>query len=418
MFVFTPDACTDPHNVIFSGIQRSPALTAIPSRANPVPACQALVCTLASLMGNNGGMTNSASAPPPSERTLRRWRKNLAEERAEHAVYRYLASRRSGEEREILLALAEAEKRHELHWLNLLGDHVGPPQSPSWRTRLLAFLARHFGFVFALALMQYSENRLGYQSERDATSQMAADEAVHGEVIRALAARGRASLSGTFRAAIFGANDGLVSNLALVAGMGATGVSATVVLLTGISGLLAGALSMAAGEYVSVRSQRELLEAAQPAPGADAALGDLDMEANELELVYRARGMDPEQAQIKAQQILGMIAQRKTVRLAEGVKDASYREVGTAWRAATSSFIFFASGAIIPVIPYIFGMSGVGAMALAAALVGLALIFTGAIVGVLSGTSPAPRAARQLAIGYGAAAITIGLGALFGTTLT
>ena len=88
---------------------------------------------------------------------------------------------------------------------------------------------------------------------------MAADERIHGEVLRGLAARGRVRLSGTFRAAVFGANDGLVSNLALVLGIGATGVDVRTILFTGLAGLLAGALSMGAGEYVSVRSQRELL---------------------------------------------------------------------------------------------------------------------------------------------------------------
>jgi hypothetical protein len=95
---------------------------------------------------------------------------------------------------------------------------------------------------------------------------MAADERIHGEVVRGLAARGRTRAAGSFRAAVFGANDGLVSNLALVLGIGATGVPAVTVLFTGIAGLLAGALSMGAGEYVSVRSQRELLEASRPDP--------------------------------------------------------------------------------------------------------------------------------------------------------
>src|SRR5690606_28785313 len=119
----------------------------------------------------------------------------------------------------------------------------------------------------------------------------AADEQIHEEVIRGLAARGRARLSGTFRAAVFGANDGLVSNLALVMGIGATGVSTPIILATGVAGLLAGALSMAAGEYVSVRSQRELLEASNPNPAADSVVPDLDVDANELALVYRARGL-------------------------------------------------------------------------------------------------------------------------------
>ena len=116
---------------------------------------------------------------------------------------------------------------------------------------------------------------------------MAADELVHEEVVRGLATRGRNRLSGNFRAAVFGANDGLVSNLALVMGIGATGVASSFVLFSGIAGLLAGALSMAAGEFVSVRSQRELLSASKPTQITLSAAPDLDLDANELVLVYR-----------------------------------------------------------------------------------------------------------------------------------
>jgi hypothetical protein len=203
------------------------------------------------------GSAPDAGGPSPAD--LRRWRQHLANERAEAAVYRDLAERRTGEDRDILLALAAAEGRHERHWLNLLGDQVGKPLRGDLRTRILGFLARHLGSVFVLALAQRAEARSIYDTDIDATPTMAADEHIHEEVVRALATRGRDRLSGTFRAAVFGANDGLVSNLALVLGISATGVSHHAVVVTGIAGLLAGALSMGAGEYVSVSSQRELL---------------------------------------------------------------------------------------------------------------------------------------------------------------
>ena len=121
---------------------------------------------------------------------------------------------------------------------------------------------------------------------------MAADERIHEEVVRGLAVRGRARVSGTFRAAVFGANDGLVSNLSLVLGVTGGGASTTTVLLTGLAGLLSGALSMGAGEYVLVRSQRELLAASAPdISDAHTVLPALDLNANELALVYRARGV-------------------------------------------------------------------------------------------------------------------------------
>ena len=349
-----------------------------------------------------------------------RWRRYLADERAEAAVYRKLAARRDGEEREILLALAAAEGRHEAHWLALLdGDDSGMPRADV-RTRLLGGLARRFGSIFVLALAQRAEARSPYATDPHATAAMAADERIHGEVVRGLAARGRRRLAGTLRPAVFGANDGLVSNLALVLGIGATGVPASVVLFTGIAGLLAGALSMAAGEYVSVRSQLELLEASAPDPATHEALVDLDIDANELALVYRARGMDEVEAHERAALVVARVqaaeqAQAPTDALTVVAMDDE--AVGTGLSAALSSFLFFASGAVLPVLPWIVGLSGSAAILTAVVLVGVALLATGAIVGLLSGASPLRRAMRQLGIGLGAAAVTYVLGLAFGTTI-
>ena len=361
-------------------------------------------------------MTIAARTPSPAD--IKRWRRYLADERAEAAVYRDLASRREGEEREILLALAEAERRHEQHWIELLGDQAGKPLRGDVRTRMLGWLARRFGSVFVLALAQRAEARSPYADDRDATPQMAADEQVHEEVVRALAARGRQRLSGTFRAAVFGANDGLVSNLALVLGVSASGVPTHVVLLTGISGLLAGALSMGAGEYVSVRSQRELLEATTPNPATGSALPHLDVDANELTLVYRARGMSPEEAAEHAREVLSSLqAVTSPIPIQAASGEDEHEAIGTGWSAALSSFCFFASGALIPILPFLFGLTGAVAIVVSALLVGLVLLGTGAVVGLLSGASPLKRAIRQLLIGYGAAAATYLLGLLFGATV-
>lgn len=360
----------------------------------------------------SGRTTGEQRQPTPAD--IKRWRKYLADERAEAAVYRDLAARRSGEEREILLALADAERRHEEHWLRLLGDRIGKPRRGDLRTRILAFLARRFGSVFVLALAQRAEARSPYDTEVDATTTMAADERIHEEVVRGLATRGRNRLSGTFRAAIFGANDGLVSNLALVLGISASGVSNQTVLLTGLAGLLAGALSMGAGEFVSVRSQRELLAASTPSPAANTAIPHLDIDANELALVYRARGMSERDAEARATKVLRNRGRTASGVSVEGDGDA-HEAIGTGLRAGVSSFCFFASGALIPVLPYLFELPGMVPVVVAAGLVGLALLMTGGVVGVLSGGSPLTRALRQLGIGYGAAGVTYALGLLFGT---
>lgn len=275
-------------------------------------------------------------------------------------------------------------------------------------------MARHFGSVFVLALAQRAEARSTYDSDADATPRMAADERVHEEVVRALAARGRSRLSGAFRAAVFGANDGLVSNLALVLGVSATGVSTHTLLATGMAGLLAGALSMGAGEYVSVRSQRELLEASTPSPHTGAALPELDVDANELALVYRARGMSETEAGAKAENVLRTLGSGESGSIDESSRDDPHEAVGSGLTAGLSSFCCFASGALIPVLPFLFGLHGAVAIGLSAALVGMALLTTGVIVGLLSGGPPLRRALRQLLIGYGAAAITYALGLMFG----
>ncbi|WP_066286823.1 VIT1/CCC1 transporter family protein [Arthrobacter sp. B6] len=366
----------------------------------------------------------TAVRPPstqPTSADIRRWRQYLADERAEAAVYRDLAQNRRGEERDILLALAEAEGRHEAHWLSLLGEHAEKSRHASLRSQLLGFLARHFGSVFVLALAQRAEGRSPYAKDPSATPAMAADEQIHEEVVRGLATRGRNRLAGTFRAAVFGANDGLVSNLSLVMGMAASGVASSVVLLSGIAGLLAGALSMGAGEFVSVRSQRELLAATRPTQITLAAAPKLDIEHNELLLVYLARGMSHEAAEHRVAERMGLLSCDcdPSLSLQPELPETGdqHEAVGTALGASLSSFCFFASGAIVPILPFLFGMTGVAALVVAGVLVGLALLMTGGVVGLLSGTSPLTRGLRQLAIGLGAAAVTYVLGLAFGTVV-
>ncbi len=344
-------------------------------------------------------------------RTVRRWRRRLADERAEGVVYRQLAARRDGEEREILLGLADAEERHAAHWERLLGDEIGRPLRGGLQTRLLSFLARHVGSVFVLALVQRAETRSPNDSDLDATPAMAADEQVHAEVVRGLAARGRSRVSGTFRAAVFGVNDGLVSNVSLVLGVSAGGADNHTILLTALAGLLAGALSMAAGEYISVRSQRELLAASAPGTAASDALPQLDIDANELALVYRARGMPVEAAAAAAAAQLDRHPDDHDL---GHPGDSSHDIVGTGMGAALSSFAFFASGATVPVLPFLVGLTGAAALVAASVLVGMALLFTGGTVGILSGGPPTRRAFRQLAIGAGAAAVTYLLGLVLG----
>jgi VIT1/CCC1 family predicted Fe2+/Mn2+ transporter len=348
-------------------------------------------------------------------RASARYRRRLAQEQDAAAVYRGMAARRDGEEREILLALARAEERHAAHWSAKLHGAGHPPPRPGARTRALSWLARRVGSLLVLSLVQRAEATGDYDTEPDATATMAADERLHALVVAGLAQRRRARASGWFRAAVFGANDGLVSNFSLVLGMAGAGTSSQVTLLAGLAGLLAGALSMAAGEYISVRSQRELLDAA--AQELDLAVlqglqGLREHEVEELALIFRAKGVPAEQAEQRAAELLGDRATDPAVDEGEDQEDV----IGSAAGAAGSSFVAFASGAAIPVLPLLVA-SGSTAIVITTVLVALALFATGATAGVLTGGPLLRRGLRQLAIGAGAAAATYALGSVFGATI-
>lgn len=366
-------------------------------------------------LSDDGAGAAQRNTSPVSHKQLRRWRKYLAEERLEADTYRYLSRRRSGDEREVLQELSIAEERHEDYWLNLLGEDALPTPRASLRSRLLNFFTRIFGTVFMLAMMQRAEQRHDYEADLDVPKEIVADEKIHSEVVRGLAARQRATISGSFRAAVFGINDGLVSTCALILGIFGTGVSKTTIIVTGLAGLLAGALSMGAGEYVSVRSQTELLASSSPDPESEHAIDKLNMNQNELALVFRARGDDTQTADRKAAAAFANIKTGGHAYLEAG--DREYEEIGTGMKAAISSFVFFAIGAFIPLFPFLLPLSPLQGAIAAVVLVGLALIIVGGIVGLLSGTDPAPKALRQLLIGYGAAGATYLLGLAIGTQL-
>ena len=348
-------------------------------------------------------------------RRASRYQRLLARERGAASVYRALAQRRSGEEREILLALARAEERHAAHWAAKLHPSDRRRHRPGVRARVLGWLARRLGSLVVLGLVQRAEAAGDYDGDPEATAAMAADEQTHALVVAGLAQRARARSSGWFRAAVFGANDGLVSNFSLVLGMAGAGSSPQVVLLAGLAGLLAGALSMAAGEYISVRSQRELLEAASQELDRPTLRALADQEAEELGLVFRARGMAVDQAERRAAALrAGGDDQPAGGDGDAGTDVAGTDVVGSAVGAAGFSFVSFAAGAAIPILPFLV-TTGTAAILAAAIVVGVALFATGATVGVLTGGSLLGRGLRQLGIGAVAALVTYGLGRLFNT---
>jgi vacuolar iron transporter family protein len=348
-------------------------------------------------------------------RRASRYQRLLAREQGAASVYRALAQRRSGEEREVLLALARAEERHAAHWAAKLHPSDRRRHRPGVRARVLGWLARRLGSLVVLGLVQRAEAAGDYEDDPEATAAMAADEQTHALVVAGLAQRARARASGWFRAAVFGANDGLVSNFSLVLGMAGAGSSPQVVLLAGLAGLLAGALSMAAGEYISVRSQRELLEAASQELDRPTLLALAEQEAEELGLVFRARGMAVDQAERRAAALRAGGDDQPAGGDGDAGPDAAGTDVvGSAVGAAGFSFVAFAAGAAIPILPFLV-TTGTAAILAAAIVVGVALFATGATVGVLTGGSLLGRGLRQLGIGAVAALVTYGLGRLFNT---
>lgn len=368
---------------------------------------------------------------PPTDRYLR----YLAAERTSAHMYRALADLTGGDRREALLELAAIEERHAAHWMALLhtaGVEI-PPDSGALEPAEAEVMqrAQRLGLDAVLADLEQAEREaVGmYDAEPDALPGMSDDERAHVEVLAGLASRApatpndvrgtlnaaepwhRTDKSGALRAAIFGVSDGLVSNTALVMGFAGSGVSNGTVLFAGFAGLLAGAFSMAAGEYVSVASQTDLFRRELRLEAEELRTKPQE-EQRELELLYRAKGLDPATAKRTASKIM---SDPKTAldTLAREELGLDPDDLGNPVRVAASSFLAFAIGAFVPVLPFLV-LSGTAALALAVTLAVLAMVVVGGAVGRLSGLGVVRSAARQVVVGAGAAAVTYLLGRLVG----
>ncbi|HEY7737360.1 MAG TPA: VIT1/CCC1 family protein [Candidatus Limnocylindrales bacterium] len=391
---------------------------------------------------------------------------NLKLERDAIVLYEALARIERDERRSAAFDhIAANERRHAEIWatrLRELGVDVPPPGSPRLRIRFIVLLARLFGTRSVSDLVQAlegdEEELYEAQADPDVES-IAADEREHAEIWKRLDAGAPASgparstgarfrlanpardgrqvarlarspseiglaerwhrnaQSGTLRAVIFGVSDGLVSNLSLVMGVaGAAGAAGEprFILLAGIAGLLAGSCSMAAGEYISMQSQRELFERQIELERAELEAMPEEEEA-ELVTVFRSKGFTQDEAARIAHRL---IADPKTAldTLVREELGLDPDELGSPWGAATGSFLAFAAGAAIPVIPYLLGT---GAPAFMATIVlSLAALFAvGAGVSLLTGRSTLYSGTRQVGIGAAAAAITFLVGNLLGVTV-
>ncbi len=335
---------------------------------------------------------------------------------------------------EVYRRMAEVEQRHAGTWaksLKATGVAV-PAFRPSWRTRLLGGLARRFGTAAVLpTIMGMEKTGTANYAQRQDTASMAVDESSHarllGQISRSapdgmeggslaqLEGRHRSMGGNALRAAVLGANDGLVSNLSLVMGVAGAEMSGKVILITGFAGLLAGAISMALGEWLSVQSSRELYKHQISIEKAEIAASPAE-EAEELALIYQARGVEADQARKMADQILSDSATALETLAREELSVDPQELGGSAWEAAITSFFLFAIGAIIPVAPFIF-LSGTSAIAVSVLLSMGGLFVIGSAITLFTGRSVWFSGTRQMAFGLTAAAITYLIGRLIGVNI-
>jgi len=371
-----------------------------------------------------------------SESDRRRLQANLQAEIDGATLYRAL----SEIEEEPALAtvyarLAAAEERHAELWREKLreGGVTDLPQRPSWQTRVLIWLARRFGTGFVLptitAREQADADRYRGQPEAEAAG-LPSDEWSHARLFRAigpaptgigggiiaqLEGRHRATGGNALRAAVLGANDGLVSNASLVMGVAGADLSGRSILITGLAGLLAGSLSMALGEWLSVQSARELYEHQIRIEREELAAVP-EEEAEELALIYQAKGLPADRARELADRIIQDEAAALDTMAREELGVDPSELGGSAWVAAIASFLLFSIGAIVPVIPFFFG-SGLWAAGASFALSVAALFAIGAGITLITGRGVLYSGLRQVAFGLAASAVTFGIGRAIGANV-
>ena len=365
-----------------------------------------------------------------------RYRANLQGEVDGASLYRTLARVEPNPNvAEVYGRLAAVEDAHAELWrkrLAALGQSPGP-RRPGWRSRLLGVLARRFGVDFVLPVVDTLErvDSGQYDAQPEAVAaRLPQAERSHARILQALSASSPAGVPGsvlgriegrhraggnTLRAAVLGANDGLVSNLSLVAGVAGAASDTRLVFITGLAGLVAGACSMAMGEWLSVTSSRELYRA-QIAAEKDELEQAPDEEKEELILIYQSKGLSAAQAKALAERLMARPDTALDTLAREELGIDPQQQGGSAWSAAAVSFGLFALGALFPVAPLAV-LDGRAALLAAIAASAVALFAIGAATSLFTGRHPLFSGGRQVAIGLGAAAITYGIGRLIGVQL-
>jgi VIT1/CCC1 family predicted Fe2+/Mn2+ transporter len=373
-----------------------------------------------------------------SKHEIKRFRANLSDELHSAALYETLANvEEDGTRKQVYSDLARSEREHAQVWAEKLSANGVRPKGSGQavKTRLMRTLVHLFGAGFVLPTLAAAEyaDRNKYHGQPDA-GHMSADEHHHATVVQTLAQGGGPNMSqgariaaaeswhkgvssgNDLRAAVLGANDGLVSNFCLIMGVAGAGTANKAIMLTGLAGLIAGACSMALGEWLSVTNARELAST-QIAKEADELETSPEAEEHELALIYRAKGLDVDEAKRVASQMMRDKDKALDTLTREELGLDPAELGGNPWSAAGVSFCLFSVGAIFPVMPFLW-THGLPAIAQCIALSALALASIGVFTSLFNGRNAAFSASRQVAIGLIAAAFTFGVGRLLGVSVS
>jgi len=373
---------------------------------------------------------------PDKKSDIERYRTNYLAEQEGSNLYTSLAqTEKDPHLAELYQRMAETEQRHAGIWADYLrksGETV-PTYSAGWRIRMIIWLAKHFGVNSVLPMISSMERGAShdYDTQPEARAAgMPKDERSHERLFRSVEITGggvagpalarfegrhRGTGGNALRAAVLGASDGLTTNLSLVMGVAGANLPGHTILFTGLAGMLAGALSMSIGEWLSVQSARELYTH-QIAVERQELIDMPEEEREELALIYESKGIDRETANRMAERIMsqGETALDTLAREELGINPEELG--GSAWTASIMSFFLFAIGAVIPVIPFAFG-SGTIAVLVSLLLGTLGFFIIGVGITLTTGAPLLKSAGRQVLLGLAAAAITFGLGSLVGGRL-
>lgn len=358
--------------------------------------------------------------------------KNIQTEVDASFLYRILAENEKDDTiSKVFLEMSEIEKSHAMEFMKIIGLEQLP--GPSARARILNKIGKVFGYEFVLGMLMDTEKNLAKSiitSKEKNKIKITGSEHNHIKILQSLVNKGinvsgkhlskfesrhRSVGGNALRAAVLGGNDGLVSNFSLVMGVAGATAGGSGVLLAGVSGLLAGALSMALGEWISVKSSQELSEN-QIQLEKDELETNPEGEMRELKLIYMAQGIPENQALQMAEAAIKDKDKAHEILVKEELGIDMEELEGSAMEAAIFSFVLFAVGAIIPVIPFIFAQ-GMNAIIFSAVLSTLGLFLIGSAITLFTGRSIWYSGTRQVVFGLIAATITFGIGHLIGVSL-